>query len=487
MKRQLLLLALLAVGLGFAPLQAQRYLTEVFTSNESSIDVIYGGNISVLTGAPAADTLRCDIYTPPTTDTMTNRPTVLIAHTGSFLPTPLNGQCTGARTDSVVVEMCRQFARRGFVAVAFSYRLGWNPVSSDQDVRTSTLINAAYRGIQDAFTCVRYLRATVAGGNPYGVDENNLIIGGVGTGGYISMGANFLDDIDEVFLPKFFNFTSNEYYIDTALSGDIQGVNTRPLNVANHAAFSSEFAMAFNMGGACGDASWIDGSPRPHVSFHVPNDPFAPYDSGAVIVPTTGDFVVNVTGSLGAQRIIAGLGSNAPFVNAGLSDPYSVEANTKNDGFDGLFPYFRPSVESGPWEYFDTTVCNLPNPTNLDMSQMKSLTYIDSTMEYLVPRIVCGLGLAECSVISDVASELELGAISVYPNPSSSTLNVASTIGGNLIRSIDLIDLNGRMVYRKEGINSPEFSFDHQNINAGMYFLKVSTNKGLLTHKVILK
>jgi len=487
MKRQLLLLAFLAVGLGIAPLKAQRYLSEVFTTNETTLDVVYGGNISVLTGAPAADTLRCDIYTPPTTDTLANRPTVLIAHTGSFLPTPLNGQCTGARTDSVVVEMCRQFARRGFVAVAFSYRLGWNPISSDQDVRTSTLINAAYRGIQDAFTCVRYLRATVAGGNPYGVDENNLIIGGIGTGGYISFGANFLDDIDEIFLPKFFNFTTNEYYVDTSLSGDIQGLLTRPLNVANHTNFSSDFAMAFNMGGACGDSTWIDGTPRPHVSFHVPNDPFAPYEFGPVIVPATGDFVVNVSGSYDVQRILNGIGSNNPFISAGLSDPYTLEANTKNDGYDALFPYFRPSVESGPWEYYDTTVCNQPNPTNPDMSQMKSLTYIDSTMNYLVPRIVCGLGLAECSVISEAAEELELGAVSVYPNPSSSNLTVASTIGGNLIRTIDLIDLNGRTVFRQGDINLPEFSFDHQSIEAGLYFLKISTNKGLLTQKVVLK
>lgn len=488
MKKHVLLLAILAFGFGIAPLNAQRYLTEVFTSNDVASDIVYANNITVLTGTPAPEDLKCDIYTPPSSDTMGQRPVVLISHTGSFLPPNLNGQCTGAKTDSIVVWMCRELARRGFVAVAFSYRLGWNPASSDQDVRTSTLINAAYRGIQDAFSLVRWLRADVANnGNTYGIDENNIVVGGIGTGGYIGLGCNFLDDINEIYLDKFFNFTTNEYYVDTSLSGDIWGTLQRPLNLPNNPTFSSEFAMGFNMGGALGDGSWVDANGRPHVSFHVPNDPFAPYDSGAVIVPTTGDFVVNVTGSLGAQRLIAGLNLNAPFVNAGLSDAYTVEANTKNQGFDGLFPFPRPSVESGPWEYYDTTVCNLPNPTNPDMSTMKAQTYMDTVMNYLVPRIVCGLGLSQCAGISDVEEKLELGAVDVFPNPSYDRLTLNSTIAGNMIQSVVMSDLQGRTVLSQDGIQSTEYTLDHQNIAPGLYFVRVETRKGYLTKKVILK
>lgn len=488
MKKHVLLLAILAFGLGFAPLNAQRYLTEVFTTNDVSSDVMYGVNISVLTGAPAADTLICDVYTPPASDTLAARPAILVSHTGSFLPTPLNGQCTGDKSDSVVVAMCQQLARRGFVAIAFNYRLGWNPVSSDQDVRTSTLINAAYRGIQDAFTLVRFLRADIAGaGNSYGVDEQSIVIGGIGTGGYLGFGCNYLDDIDEIFLPKFFNFTTNEYYVDTSLSGNIEGTWNRPLCIANHASFSSDFAMGFNIGGALGDESWVDANARPHVSFHVPNDPFAPYDSGAVTVPTTGDFVVNVIGSLGAQRLASGLGLNAPFVNAGLSDPYTLAANTKNEGFDGLFPFPRPTPESGPWEYYDTTVCNLPNPTNPDMSQAKSLTYLDTIMNYLVPRVVCGLGLAECASISAVEDELELGAVDVFPNPSTGRLNFNSTIAGNMIQSVRMSDLQGRTVLFRDGIQSAEYTLEHQSVSPGLYFVRVETRKGYLTKKVVLQ
>ena len=489
MKKHVLLLAVLAFGLGFAPLHAQRYLTEIYTSWEKSSDIPYGANISVLTGTPALDTLICDIYTPPAGDTLANRPTILLAHTGSFLPPVLNGQCTGAKSDSSVVWMCQQFAMRGFNAVAFNYRLGWNPVSSDQDVRTSTLINAAYRGIQDVFTLIRFLKADAAGGNTFGVDANNIIVGGIGTGGYLSLGANFLDDINEIYLDKFFNFTSSEYYVDTSLSGDIYGELQRPLNVPNHVGQSNDFTMAFNMGGALGDRTWIDANGRPQVSFHVPSDPFAPYDSGAVIVPTTGDFVVNVTGSLGAQREISALGLNAPFVNAGLSDPYTQAANLKNNGFDGLLPFPRTGLESGPWEYFDTTACPVPNSTqtNPDMSVMKAETYIDSVMGYLVPRIVCGTGLSECAAISSVDEELELGAVTLFPNPSQGQINLRSAVAGNSIQAVHITDIQGRAIVQADGIQAMEYTLNVNDVAPGLYFVKVETRKGYLTKKVVIE
>jgi dienelactone hydrolase len=66
-----------------------------------------------------------DVY-EPSGDTASVRPLVLVLHTGSFLPAVMNGQPTGGRKDSAVVEMCTRFAKKGYVAAAVSYRLGWN-------------------------------------------------------------------------------------------------------------------------------------------------------------------------------------------------------------------------------------------------------------------------------------------------------------------------------------------------------------------------
>ena len=137
-------------------------------------------------------------------DVATDRPVVIILHTGSFLPAIANGQATGDKTDNATVEQCKRFAKKGYVAVAINYRLGWNPISEDENVRRSTLIQAAYRGLQDLRTSVRYFRKSIAEeGNPYGITDK-FAVGGLGTGGYLSLSAGTLWDYEsELLLPKF--------------------------------------------------------------------------------------------------------------------------------------------------------------------------------------------------------------------------------------------------------------------------------------------
>lgn len=484
MKKRLLLIAMLVMA-ATMPALAQRYLTEIFSSTSTTANVVYGANITVITGQPQLDSLRMDIYTPMG-DTAANRPVIFIAHTGSFLPYPLNGGCTGSRSDYNIVQTCQKFAKRGFVAVAISYRLGWNPVGN-QETRTGTLLNAAYRGIQDMRTAARYMRLTAANGNPYGIDVDKFVAGGFGTGGYISLGSGYLDSYDEINLSKFLNSQGNSF-VDTSLSGDPEGKWQRPLNISNHASQSSAFQFIWNAGGAIGDSSWMEAGEPPVSALHVPNDPFAPYDFGAVIVPTTGDFVVNVSGSKGVTRRAEALGINAS-VNAGVySDPVSVAAASASGGVESLFPLRRPGVEAGPWEYWDTTVC--PNnanslATNPDMSQSKADAYIDSTVQFLAPRIVCALGLPGCTTVG-TTEPTAANSVYVFPNPSVGTLNVRSQVAGAPILSVELLDLNGRLVKSIAGNKSMEVRLE-ERVAPGMYLVRVQTAKGIVTKKVVME
>ena len=90
-----------------------------------------------------------DIYTPDG-DEATDRRVVVLLHTGTFLPAIVNGQATGDKSDNTLVELCTRLAKKGYVAVSANYRLGWNPLSTDPEVRTSTLAQAFYRAQQDA-------------------------------------------------------------------------------------------------------------------------------------------------------------------------------------------------------------------------------------------------------------------------------------------------------------------------------------------------
>ncbi len=175
-------IALLSLGLSVSA--QDRYLDDVFSAVTVTSDVTYATNISILPMlqglAPGPQDIKCDIY-EPTGDSLTNRPVIILVHTGSYLPPVLNGKPTGSKSDLSIVEQCTRWAKKGYVAVAMENRLGWDPESSDQNVRTSTLLQAAYRGIQDAKAMVRYMRMTEATGNPYGIDESKIVLGGQGT------------------------------------------------------------------------------------------------------------------------------------------------------------------------------------------------------------------------------------------------------------------------------------------------------------------
>tara|TARA_B100000579_G_scaffold357933_1_gene314116 strand:- start:834 stop:2516 length:1683 start_codon:yes stop_codon:yes gene_type:complete len=345
MKKRLLLITLsLLILFTQNTFSQERYIDNIFSEVEVNSDVIYGNNVTVfptlLGQPPTTQDLTMDIYTP-VGDTETNRPVVILLHTGSFLPLILNGQATGSKTDNAIVEQCMQFAKKGYVAIALGYRLGWNPTSDDENVRRRTLIQAAYRGLQDTRTATRFLRKSVAeDGNPYGI-SCKIAVGGLGTGGYISLAAATLNDYEtELTLPKFMDTSMDidgdgqpdavPYIIPEFMGNlsatssgvlpslDIDGDGTPDatdvqLCMPNHLGFSSHIDMAFNIGGALPDSSWIDQGEPAIASMHCYLDEFGPYEVGDIIVPTTNEFVVEAHGSLVIQRLSSEYGNNDAF------------------------------------------------------------------------------------------------------------------------------------------------------------------------------
>ncbi len=450
MRKKLQLVAILCLVVASLGSYAQRYLTEQFAVTKTS-NVIYGVNISVITGSPASDTLKMDVY-QPTGDVVTARPLVLVLHTGSFLPAIMNGGPTGSKTDSAVVEMCTRFAKRGYVAVAPNYRLGWNPVSTSVDVRTGTLLNAVYRAIQDAKNCVRFFKNDKATANVYKIDTAKIAVGGLGSGGYVALAYASLNDTTEIQLAKFIDnsATPPHPYVNQSLSGNFDGTNNKPLNIANYATHTSTINMVFNVGGAVGDSTWIEAGEVPVVAFQCTKDPNAPYKTGAVIVPTTGQFVVVASGSYDVERIVnkPAINNNAVFIAHPSYDVYTSKANMHNHGFQGLYPFMTPapgsatcpttpvSVEKeqgSPWDWWnEATFIAMYNAgtgttngagancvqklSNEDMSASKGRLYIDTIQGYLNPRMVCALGLAECAMVG-VQEISEVAELSIFPNP----------------------------------------------------------------------
>ena len=543
--QKLLVLSLLLIGI--TATSQTRYLDDVFTgASVSEIDT-FALNISiepVLSGqAPDLLPIECDIY-QPIGDTLTNRPVIIISHTGSFLPPVANGQATGSVKDSSIVEQCTRWAKKGYVAVAMGNRKGWNPTSTDQNVRTSTLLQAAYRGIQDAKAMVRFLRMTEdVAGNPYGIDPDKIVLGGQGTGGYISLGyATLSNAAVELNLPKFIDFSNPSApapYVVPYFFGNIDGTDltfaplydtlgnlmpiidtagnmlgfqvdsTMPLNIPNWSQYSNEINMAFNLGGALADISWLESGDVPIVSFHCQKDENAPLDTGDVIEPVNGNFVVEVMGSRTVQHYSNEYGNNDVFVQAGFTDVFTTAANINNSGYEGLnvfktptpsnspTPCGMPEEEGAPWDWWDNvtydamfaTFNGVPAGTgaclsllgNPDMSAVKGRAYIDTIQGYLNPRIYIALGLGSGT---NGINEVIDASTEIYPNPANNSLNIVSYAAG--INSVIIYSLNGQEVMRTN-VDANQIKINTSNLADGLYIVDIKSNNTSVKRKLIIE
>lgn len=552
-----------AALLGVATMSfGQRYLTEIFPSSQinTTSNVVYATNIDFLTSNftnqaqvqadlialntaiamnepfPAAyfnpadastsvkiTNLLMDIRQPDqTADPVEARPAIIYVHTGNFLPPLINGGITGSKIDSVAVNLCKQWAQRGFVAVSASYRLGWNPISTDPDVRRGTLLNAVYRAIRDVKMCVRYLKDNAA---DLGIDPEQIIIYGQGSGGYIANAYMSLDDITELFLPKFLDSETAEPYVDINVVGGIDGYGGA-LNLYQDNGISADVAFTANAGGAIGDISWLEGGEPPHVSFHCVRDPFAPFNEGIVIVPTTNEDVVEVQGSNIVIQNAVDFGNNDAFADFPDGDPFTDRARslygqtldyiypapndqiTINSTPEGLFPFVKPINqvnvflnESGPWDWWDfntleqvvagtnaalgtnydaTTLHQQGILGNPDMGPVKGLAHIDTIQGYLIPRIVGALNLS--TGVND-APEKQVN-LDIFPNPAVDQIAVVAE--GEKIDYMELFDLTGKRVL-VENINNDRFILQRRNLESGVYLLNLWFNGEKSTNKVVFK
>ena len=437
----------LAMGLlAFSQLDAQvRYINEVFSDVNVTTDVVYGSNVTVLPllqGAlPAPQPLVCDIY-EPAGDTETDRPLIIYIHTGNFLPQYLNSSAVGSKNDSCAVELCSRYAKMGYVVASIDYRLGWNPLAETQSDRTFQLINAAYRGVQDARTAVRYFRMSEdALGDPYGIDGTKIGYFGEGTGGYVSYAASTISDYNDIIfddmgapIAKFWTGTPGQPdYIPMvieAVNGDpeatsngfapagVFGPDPVQLCIANHEGYSSEVSFQVNLGGALGDLNWLDAGDPAMISFQCPADQFAPYTTAVLVVPTTGENVVEASGAYDIHAEINAQmmpNNNDSFQSLGLTDVYSAQATANgNQGWDGLYPVLNDYVDGqptqpfdgAPWQWWDvettafvdaangTTIAETQLALNPNMGPLEGRAYCDTIVGYSAPRMAGILGLA---------------------------------------------------------------------------------------------
>ncbi len=475
------LLFLMATGLN----AQTRYIDEVFTNVNVMDDVTYGWNWSVIqtaedpTGTEVTpgltlyiDSLVFDIYMPAG-DTETDRPVVLLSHAGSFLPSSLTGLPLGSKKDSSLIEMCTRLAKRGYVAVSFSYRLGWNPFG-DQETRTQTIILAVYKAMQDSKALVRFLKANAS---TYGIDTNRIVVGGSNSGAYVALAAGSFNKVSELNQPKFLDTLGNSY-VNQALWGDFDGFGGA-FNNGNTPGHSSDIQLVLSLGGDVGDTSWIEAGEPPIIAFHGVADPGSPYNTDVVIVAATGSNVIEVSGPGDFMPIADALGNHDAMKGGGFCPG---PASTDGVVYEGNYPFYGAGFE--PWGWYSAST-----PLNPNASKARAMAYIDTIMTYFLPRAYrilidptytdpCGVGINETKV-NDVEVEL-------YPNPSSIDVTIRVNDYQQTIELVELFDISGKLVRSEQVKNSTQHTISRRGLNSGIYFVNIKFNSGAQTYKRVV-
>ncbi|QNR24033.1 T9SS type A sorting domain-containing protein [Croceimicrobium hydrocarbonivorans] len=542
-KTLLLLLAFSGVA------SAQRYTTEVFSQVTVTPDQRYATNIDFLTSDfsdqtqvvadvtalktalatgqpipaafynpadPSTDVkvtdLNADVYMP-VGDTVTDRPLAIYIHTGNFLPPGLNGSINGSRKDSAAIVMCEKLAKRGFVAFSVDYRLGWNPLDPNQFVRRAQLLNAVYRSIHDIKELVRITKYNAS---VFGIDTNRIVLFGEGSGGYVALAYATLDKWAEVEIAKFINPATSQSFVDSNLVGNLEGLGGN-LNLYRDNGYSTDVSMCVNMGGALADISWLEAGDPSMISIQCVRDPFAPFGNGTVVVPTTQDDVVDVSGANIFQLKANSLGNNNAWINNTYNDPITLAARARYGvtypyifpapfdtitvaNAEGLYPVIRPLAGSlfnnngSPWQWWDpngpiasdTLIAGPPVITyhmaglasNPNMSPAFGRAYQDTILGYVTPRLIYQMNLIGTEEFNFNKS------ISMYPNPAQHTLSLELMDADLDLSSYEIMDNTGRMV-SAGSLEGMKNDISIESLKPGVYFISVQTNRGSATSRFI--
>ena len=349
------LFALIISFLFLSELNAQcygRYDSVLFDSIAVVPDIKYGRN----TNSDFRDIdLFVDIYHPHGDDAI-DRPLLIYAHGGSFIG--------GDRKVAEATMICKEFARRGYVAASVQYRIESNPLSlAFPDI----MVKAVMRASEDIRASVRFFRKIYEEeNNPYGIDPDQIFLGGASAGSIACLHHVYMNDAKAELSEEFYRLAKQV----GILENDEQGTS-------GNLGFPSDVRAVINVSGALADHHMLDDNTTPLLSVHAINDAAVPYGFGKpYFIPT----LPNVVGSGILHTRAEKLGIH--------SELYKVLSNVH-------VPYKDGDQPAQP--VYDSTI-----------TRMTEFTY--KFLDCNPNRIVTG-----------VKSELA-GSLEFYPNPATNQL-----------------------------------------------------------------
>jgi len=507
----------------------ERYLTPFFEV-ETISDVLYGSNIN---SDGDLQELYLDVY-HPVADPLEIRPVVIMAFGGAFI--------AGSKDFPDMVYLCEEYAKRGFVAVSMQYRIESNPGSL---LIPDAMVKAVMRGAQDGKGVIRYLRQTVEQGNPYGIDPDQVFIGGSSAGAFVAMHAVYMTAEDAGDMPE-------EWVSIVDELGGWEG-DSGP------SGFLSTATAVISAAGAFGQLEFMDEGEAPIISFHSTDDEVVPYGInyplGISALPTVyGSSVVHERadelginnelhtyedvfhppygdGSVFTARLDSMIFYSTQFIHEYLLCPdplLNIEPEflgtycdtTMGSDFVVNCLDSIAVCETTIYGGVDTVMtCNVvaSNDTTYIISPEFNVesellgTYCDTIFDSdFVVNCLDSIAVCETTIYAGIDTVINCNvvasndtsyviaggvgiedakfakALQVYPNPATDIFMVELPANQQGMVTWSLYNQNGQLL-RMAKTNASTLSIERENLPSGLYYLQVENAKALAIEKIILQ
>lgn len=478
--------------------QQYRYVNPLFSELVITTGVVYGTadflDVPYIDeSATTNQDLVMDIYQPKG-DKLINRPAIVFAHGGGFL--------TGERNLDDMVALCNYFSRRGYVTVTIDYRLGVE-VLDNADLHYT---RAAYRGVQDGRSAIRFLRANAA---IYGIDPEKIYWGGNSAGSFIGLHMIYMDNDEVPTYARAVNYS--------VLMSSYAGPDLGNPDIDNHLIYSGKPNGVMSCWGGISDTLFIETDNRtPVFLVHGTNDIIVPFNSGSPfsfnsISPVYGsNSINNRLNNLGIPAVqtyfvedvghgfygvlngkwINGIGGNAYWdtIVAKAAQFYwqlhkpTAAFTYKTHGLTIDLTNASTETELWIWDYGDgnTSIAQNPSYTFSYPGTYRVKLYTENSSQSwdtLSKEI-----LVTATRIIETETE---NTISAYPNPSSGLVTLRFDEELKNV-SVKVYTANGELILTDYNSQySRLISLDLSNLQKNMYFIRVSSEKKEYLIKII--
>ena len=437
--------------------------------------------------------IKMDIFTP-TGDSFALRPAIIFTHGGGFI--------TGNKNHDDMMAFCDLLAKKGYVTATIDYRQGFNLVLGNTAMHST---RAVYRGFQDGRSAVRFLRANAA---TYGIDPSKVYFAGSSAGAFIALHAIYLDAPSEK--PAACNATT---YTNVTIPFFHTAPDLGPFDIGNNLTFNGKPDAVVSLWGAIQSTNLITSdNTTPVLLVHGEADATVPFNTGSPFgysaLPTT-----DGSNPIKTKLDVLSFTNNETYFVAGEPHEfYGVNNGTWSNGTGGnaywpivvdkvtqfLWKQHKPTadysysvsnadvtfsdISTGSlawwWDFGDGSTSNSQNPnhnyTTSGNYQVK--LYVENNIKSWdeITKTV------NVNVLSTAAFSNDF--ISIYPNPTNDfiTLNVTNSSQGTYY----IFDISGKIVMQNP-IQNKELIIDMTEFSQGIYFIKITTELGSTTKKII--